>query len=198
MTIGSRSTVSGPGAGPLPAGETRRKGRRMRLKAILMSGSSRRVCDRSLRRRARRGHQGSADAALVDVGRRGSRPERHQAGNGQAGFRLEGRPGRRRRRRRGHDHLESHGRRGQSPDRLPDSRLLRARLRRRGQARRHHPARDQRRLGQGYSDRAAEIHHRRRQVGRRSGQHPFRELDLGQQGARWRRSAARSPRPSTS
>ena len=99
------------------------------------------------------------------------------------GYALERRAGRRRRRRRRDDDVEGHGRRRQSPDRLADPRLLRARLCRSGQARRHHSAGDEGRLGQGHSDRAAEIHHHRRQVGRRSGQHPFRELDLGQQGA---------------
>ena len=42
------------------------------------------------------------------------------------------------------------------------------------------PLGDEGRLGQSHSDCAPEIHHRRRQVGRRSGQHPFRELDLGE------------------
>ena len=39
------------------------------------------------------------------------------------------------------------------------------------------------RLGEGHSHGAAEVHHHQRQVGRRSRQHPFRQLDLAQQGA---------------
>ena len=182
MTIGSRSTVSGSGAGPLPAGETRRKGRRMRLKAILMSGAAvafaiglsggARAADIKEVQMLHWWTSGGEAAALNVI----------KQALAKQGFGWKDVPGRRRRRRRGHDHLEGDGRRGQSADRLADSRLLRARLCGCRQARRHHPARDQGRLGQGHSDRAAEVHHRRRQVGRRSGQHPFRELDLGQQG----------------
>ena len=41
---------------------------------------------------------------------------------------------------------------------------------------------DEGRLGQGHSDGAAEVHHHQRQVGRRSRQHPLRQLGLDQQG----------------
>ena len=56
------------------------------------------------------------------------------------------------------------------------------RLRRGRQARRHHLARREGRLGQGRAEGAAEVHHHQRQVGRRSGQHPLRQLGLDQQG----------------
>ena len=58
----------------------------------------------------------------------------------------------------------------------------RGRLRRGRQARRHHLARDQGRLGQSRSDGVAEVHHDQRQVGRGPGQHPLRQLGLAQQG----------------
>ncbi len=88
--------------------------------------------------RPRRGHQGSADAALVDFGRRGGRAQRPQAGFGQGRLRLEGCSGRGRRRRRRDDGSEGDGGGRQSADRLADPRLFRDRLRGSRQARRHH------------------------------------------------------------
>ncbi len=137
--------------------------------------------DGPLRRRACRGEQGSADAALVDLGRRGRRVERDQTGARQAGLHLERRARRRRRRRRGHDHFEGHGRRRPISRPPPISRLLRARLCRCGQARRHHPPGDQ----GGWAKVIPTALQKFTTVDGKwaaSGQHPFCELDLGQQG----------------
>src|SRR5271170_76103 len=70
---------------------------------------------------------------------------------------------------------------GQSADRFANPWLLCSQLRRGWQARRHHRARDQGRLGQSRSDGVAEVHHDEWQVGRGPGQHPLRQLGLAQQ-----------------
>ena len=132
----------------------------MKLRAILMAGvmTAGRFGPR-IRGFGRR-QQRSSDAALVDVGRRSRRAQRHQAGSRQAGLPWKDVPVAGGGGGAAMTTLESDGRGGQSADRLQMLGYYAMDYAEAGEARRHHPSGDEGRLGQSHSDRAAEIHHR--------------------------------------